>query len=117
MDFTAHVTGRNLVLAGSIFALTQVLKQAFPAFWASAWGQRLMPVLPVLLGVVAVFLGFGEGAARWTDKIVTGVMVGATAVMAFQVGKKTVLGWGTVAARSEDSSTTTTAAPATATKE
>lgn len=95
MDLAAHVTGRNLILAGSVFALTQMLKQAFPAFWSSAWGQRLMPIVPVVLGVVAMFAGLGEGAARWSDKLVTGVMVGAMAATAFQVGKQTVLGWGT----------------------
>ncbi len=112
MDLTAHVTGRNLILAGSVFAFTQMLKQAFPTFWASAWGQRLMPVVPVVLGVVAMFLGLGEGAARWTDKIVTGVMVGAVAATAFQVGKQTVLGWG-----AKSDSTSTPAAPSTPPKE
>jgi hypothetical protein len=112
MDLTAHVTGRNLILAGSVFALTQMFKQAFPAFWASACGQRLLPVVPVALGVVAMFLRLGDGAARWTDKLVTGVMVGAVAATSFQVGKQTILGWGT-----KSDSTSAPAAPSTPPKE
>lgn len=112
MDLNAHVTGRNLILAGSVFACTQTLKQAFPAFWASPWGQRLMPVVPVVLGVVGMFLGLGEGAARWTDKVVTGALVGAVAATAFQVGKQTLLGWGT-----KSELTSNPAAPTTPPKE
>jgi hypothetical protein len=112
MDLTAYVTGQNLVLAGGVFALTQGLKQAFPGFWASTWGQRCLPVVPLVFGVTAMFLGLGEGAVRWSDKALTGVMIGAVAATAFQVGKQTLLGWNL-----KSDSTTTPAAPTSPPKE
>lgn len=88
------VTGRNLSLAGGIVVVVMVFRQLFPAAWKTPLGKRVLPVLPILLGVLGAIAGMAE-AASWQDRVVVGLLAGYVAAHSFQVGKTSVLGYGT----------------------
>ena len=87
------LTGRNLMLAGAIFVILTAMKTPFKDFWASHWGQRLLPVLPLVLGIGGGFLGLCD-CATWQDKLLIGILAGFASANFFKVGKTTVLGYG-----------------------
>lgn len=90
------VSGRNATLAGAAFVAVALLKNLAPGFVGTRVGKRLLPVLPVLLCIVGAFLGFADPAmtATWQDKMMVGLLSGATSAWLFKMGKTTVLGRG-----------------------
>jgi hypothetical protein len=87
------MTGANMLLAGAVFAATQVLKLVFPRAALTAIGARLMPVLPVILGVVGSVAGISSGKTIG-EKVAVGIIAGFTAGHGFKIGKTTVMGKG-----------------------
>jgi hypothetical protein len=94
MDLTLILTGPNLLLAGGLFVVTTTLKSVFPGFFATKAGQRVLPILPLLLGVLGAFLGFASGSGAWQSQVVMGLLCGFAAANFFKIGKTTVMGWG-----------------------
>ena len=103
----------NLGLSLAIFALVVTLKRAWPEFVASRAGQRALPVIPMLLGVILALAGFRDAAVtRWQDVIVVGLLSGAFAASIFKIGRTSVLGKGLEAAGLELPEDPPKAAPA-----
>jgi len=90
------VSVRNLSVATAIVVFLLTLKGAIPAFFEKVWVRRVMPVMPVLLGVAAAFTGFAEIVAppTWQNKLVIGVLTGAAAATFYKVGRTSILGQG-----------------------
>lgn len=91
--FEAFVTGRNLLLAGGVGVVVAVVRSAAPDFFVSKMGQRLLPVLPVILGVLGASLGFGEptSSRTWQDRITLGFMCSLTASWVYQTAKRVLM--------------------------
>lgn len=94
LDLASLVTGRNLVLAGAAFVITSTLRTTFKAFFATRLGTRMLPLLPIMLALIGAFLGVGEGAETWQDKLVLGLIAGFAAGHLFKMGKTSVMGIG-----------------------
>ena len=94
MNPSSLLTGRYAALVGIVYVTTQTLKLMFPSFMASKWGQRLLPILPLLVGVLFMVLAPYEATTSWRDKLVVGVVAGWAAGNVFKIGKTTLLGWG-----------------------
>lgn len=95
MDITQILQPRNIALAGGVFAIMQAAKMSVPGFFASPWGKRTAPIFPLVLGVGMAMAGLGEGATRWQDRLLMGLLAGFTAAHLFKVGRTTMLGVGT----------------------
>jgi len=98
MDVSALMTGKNAMLPVAVFVISQTLKSLFPAFFAGKVGQRLMPVIPLVVGVGLALLGLCD-AAHWQDRMLLGLLASFTASHLFKVGKTSFLGWGVEAAQ------------------
>ena len=92
------VSPRNLGVATAIVVFIATFRGAVPSLFERPTVRRLLPVLPVLLGVAAAFGGFTEtvGPASWQNRLVIGILTGAAAASLYKVGKTTVLGQGLV---------------------
>lgn len=93
MNPTDLLTGANAALVAIILVITGAVKSIFSDFFLSSLGQRLLPLLPIVLGVGLSFLGLGA-ATTVVDKIMVGLLSGLTAAMSFKLGKTSVLGQG-----------------------
>jgi len=95
-DLTSLLTGENAILVGGVLAVCSTLKASFKEFFKGKVGQRLLPIMPVLLGVIAALVGIGDvGAeATWQNKLVLGIIAGFTAGQLFKAGKTSLFGWG-----------------------
>jgi hypothetical protein len=94
MDLTSLITGKNLVLAGGVFALTTTIRMSFKEFFKTRGGERLLPVLPIVLGVIGALMGICENVTTWQDKLMVGVIAGFTAGHLFKMGKTSMMGIG-----------------------
>lgn len=94
MNVEDLVTGKNLELAGSIFVLMSVIKQIVPTFWKTKIGQRILPVLPILIGVAGAFIGLCENCVTWQDKLLIGLLAGAAAAHTFKLARTSLVGYG-----------------------
>lgn len=93
MDLSYVLTGKNLLLLSAVFAMTQVLKSSIPWFTYSVMGQRLIPILPIVLGVIGSLVGLCSENS-WPDRVAIGIIAGFSAGQMFKVGKTTLLGKG-----------------------
>lgn len=88
------LTGRNISLAGGVFVVMAIGKNYIaPKFWTGKIGQRLLPVIPLALGIGGAFLGFCD-CTTWQDKLAIGLIAGWASSHTFKLGKTSVLGWG-----------------------
>lgn len=95
LDLTSLITGQNLVLLGGCFALTATLRASFKEFFADkSWGHRLLPILPLVFGMVGALAGVCEGVTTTGSKIMLGLIAGFLAGHGFKIGKTSVLGFG-----------------------
>lgn len=91
MDGSA-LTGKSATLAGLILIVVSGLKSLSPELFESHWGQRLLPLLPVLFGLLGGFLGAVDGPTA--SRLEQGFMAGLVAAMAYKTGKTTIAGSG-----------------------
>ena len=91
--FEKLATQQNLMLVGAVFAVLQTLKMAIPKWSSTKLGQRLMPVIPEVLGVVGALAGLSSGKT-WQENVAIGLMAGFAASKGFKFGKTTLLGKG-----------------------
>jgi outer membrane biosynthesis protein TonB len=94
MDVSAILTGTNLLLASGIFVLITVLRVPFKSIFESRNGQRFLPLLPLVLGVVGALLGACSNCSTWQEKVLIGLLAGFASSHFFKLGKTTVFGWG-----------------------
>lgn len=107
------LTGRNLALAGGVFVLMSLVKNlVLPKFWLGNIGQRLLPVLPIVLGVSGAFAGLCD-CNGWQDKLLIGLIAGWASSHTFKLGKTSILGYGIDGGSEETPSDPATPAPAT----
>lgn len=94
-DLSNLLTGENAALVAGVVAICSTLKATFKGFFKGKVGQRLLPVIPVLLGIAAAMAGIGDaGGPTWQSKLVFGVIAGFTAGQLFKAGKTSIFGWG-----------------------
>lgn len=93
MMFEELLTGRNVSLAGGIFVCLSMAKKMAPAFFKARVGQRVLPVLPIILGEIGAFINLSD-AVKWQDKLLVGLIAGWAAGNVFKVGKTSLLGYG-----------------------
>lgn len=94
MDFSALLVGKNFVLLGGVFALTSTVRSTFKPFFDAGLGERLLPLVPLILGVLGALMGISENAPGVEDKVGVGLIAGFTAGHIFKLGKTSVLGFG-----------------------
>lgn len=88
-----YVSPANLLLAAAIYVLVTALKQALPGLTTTRLGRRVLPILPVILGVLGALAGFVDSAIdRLPDRIAVGVLSGAFSAWGFKFVQKTVRG-------------------------
>ena len=87
------LTGRNLMLAGGIFVLMSVMRVPMKDFYDSRLGQRLLPLIPIVLGVAGAFAGLCDGKV-WQDKLLIGLIAGWASSHTFKLGRTSVMGYG-----------------------
>jgi hypothetical protein len=87
------LTGRNIMLAGGVFVLMSVLRYPLKDFWDSRLGQRLLPILPVALGVAGAFAGLSD-AHGWQDRLLVGLIAGWASAHTFKLGRTSLMGYG-----------------------
>jgi hypothetical protein len=94
--FAQYATGANGSLVLVVFIVMTMLKTLLPKkVSASGWFQRMLPVLPELLGLGGAFVGITD-ATGWRNRLAVGLIAGFIASKAFKVGRTTVLGKGVV---------------------
>ena len=92
---TEILSGASATLVTIIIAMLSILKSVFAEFFASNLGQRLLPVIPIVLGMFGGLLGL-TAAVGLKAQLVAGFLTGISASFLFKVGKTTVLGQGIV---------------------
>lgn len=99
--FEQLLTSGILKLAGGVFVVMSTVRHVFAEPFQTKVGQRLIPVVPLGLGIGGAFLGVAE-AATLGDKIMAGLVAGFAASHFFKIGRTTVLGWGVEVPTPED---------------
>lgn len=95
IDVQSLISGPNLGLAACAAVVTGLFRSIVPAWWTTSVGQRLLPTLPILIGVVGALLGLGD-ASVFGNRLVLGILAGAVAAHGYKVGRTTMLGRGLV---------------------
>jgi hypothetical protein len=94
MDLTLMLSGPNLMLAGAIFVVVGGAKAMFSSFFSTTIGQRLLPILPPILGIGGSFAGICPPGYNWQNKLIIGVIAGYVSAHSFKIGKNTFCGFG-----------------------
>jgi hypothetical protein len=89
----ALLTPAVLALAGIILATIWGLRSLMEPMLDGYWAQRLMPLAPLVLGVLAAFTPWVAGTTIWA-KLQTGAVAGMAAALSYKLGKTTVGGFG-----------------------
>lgn len=87
----------NGILAAFIFGCMLAVRSLAPVFFESALGQRLLPVIPMIVGIAASLAGLGAAHGTISEKVTMGVIAGSFVAHAFKIGKTSVVGSGVVA--------------------
>ena len=91
---TQYATGMNGSLVLVIFVLMTTLKSALPKAVSTApWFQRILPVIPEILGLSGAMAGITD-AVGWRNRLVVGIVAGFIASKFFKIGRTTILGKG-----------------------
>lgn len=96
-DLTTLLSGENAALIGAVVAILSTLKSMFPKRFQSRKVKRFVPLMPIAIALLAVFLGFGEAGEfemRWQARIVLGCLIGFTAGQLYKAGRTSIFGWG-----------------------
>jgi len=98
LDVTSFFEGRNLLLYAGIFMLTgavvSVGNVGEKKFFLTDLGQRLMPIIPLVIGVLLAVVGVSEPMASKMDAAVFGMISGGIVGHAYKTGRTSVLGYG-----------------------
>lgn len=98
LDVTSFFEGRNLLLYAGIFmltgAITNIGNVGKKKFFMSDLGQRIMPIIPLLIGVLLAIAGVCEPMASKADAAVFGMISGGIVGHAYKTGRTSVMGYG-----------------------
>lgn len=94
MDPSTLVSEKNAALAAAIVTVLAFARGAAPALFLKRPVQRVLPTLPILMGITSIFAGFGEGGTTWQDRLVSGILTGAAASALYKIGRTSLLGQG-----------------------
>ena len=103
LDLTSLITGNNLILAGGTFAIMATLRKSFKDFFATTFGQRVLPILPLLIAIGGALGGVCDGVTTWQDKVMLGCICGFAAGHLFKLGRTSLLGIGVDDSSKDDS--------------
>jgi len=95
MENPEILSGASATLVTIIIAILSIAKSVFSEFFASNLGQRVLPIIPIILGMFGGLLGL-TAAATLKAQLISGFLTGISASFLFKVGKTTVLGQGIV---------------------
>ena len=98
--FSSLLTQNNILLMCAIFAIMTGLKAGFADLLATRTGQRVQPILPLVLGLVGAFTGCSDALTR-PDKAMIGLLAGFIASHLSTIGRTTLLGRGLAALEGE----------------
>jgi hypothetical protein len=96
-ELTTLLTGENAGLIGAIVVVLSTAKASVPKLFAKASVKRFIPLAPIVLGIIATYLGFGtagDAIATWQSQLVLGCLIGFTAGQLYKAGKTSIFGWG-----------------------
>lgn len=96
-DLTSLLTGENAGMIGAIVVMLSTAKAVMPKIFLKPKVKRFIPLAPVVLGIIATYLGFGtagDALATWQSKLVLGFLAGFTAGQLYKAGKTSIFGWG-----------------------
>ncbi len=93
MDLATLLQGNNLLLMGGTVAVVTTMRTMFPVFFTKHWGERVLPLLPLLVAVIGALCGVSEGDTV-SEKVAIGLLAGFTAGQLFKIGRTTFLGYG-----------------------
>jgi hypothetical protein len=98
-DLTTLLTGENAGLIGAIVVVLSTAKAVIPKILTRPKVKRFIPLAPVILGIIATYLGFGtagDALATWQSKLILGCLAGFTAGQLYKAGKTSIFGWGLI---------------------
>src|SRR5688572_24931222 len=98
LDVTSFFEGRNLLLYAGIFmltgAITNIGNVGKKKFFLTDLGQRIMPIIPLVIGVLLALAGLTEPMASKMDAAVFGMISGGIVGHAYKTGRTAVMGYG-----------------------
>lgn len=94
MPDSTIISPQNAGIAATIVTVIGTLRQIAPEAFATRFGKRLLPALPVILGLFGSLLGLsdaaGHPATTWKERLVVGFLNGAAASTLYQLAAKTM---------------------------
>lgn len=81
------------LLIAACVGLTMTLRFTVSGFFASKIGRRLLPLVPLSIGLLGAGAGLVQGSSA-VERCVRGLLLGALAAHAFKATRTTVLGLG-----------------------
>ncbi len=99
MNAVDLLSGANAAIVALVLMLTGAMTMVFDKQFASGLGQRLLPVVPLVLGVVLALAGVASDGATLQEKLVSGLVSGMAAAISFKLGHTTVMGTGVTASK------------------
>lgn len=78
--------GPYISLPVLVAGLTQVIKNSFKVFKKKSWGVRVLPLVPIILGVLG---GFLLPLESFSDKVLVGGALGQLSTLIYETVTKT----------------------------
>lgn len=78
--------GPYISLPVLVAGLTQVIKNSFSSIKTKAWGVRVLPLVPIVLGIMG---GFLLPLASVSDKVLVGGALGQLSTLIYEAVTKT----------------------------
>jgi hypothetical protein len=85
------ITKEILIAAAAIVAVLTAVKKAFPQIQKNGVWRRLLPFIPLAVGVASAFLGTTEADSPG-DKVLVGLWIGFIATHGRKLFKQSVMG-------------------------
>ena len=102
LDVTSFFEGKNLLLYAAIFMLTGAIRASLHTFFDKSLGQRLLPLLPMVLGALLAVVGISEPMDSKLDAAVFGLISGGIVGHAYKTGRTAIMGYGVPGAPKEE---------------
>lgn len=93
MDIRSLLEPENAALPVVAGALTYALRQSAKGWFRTRWGQRVLPLLPFALALSLALAGIGT-AGTWRERVLFGLLAGATANAGYKLLRTTIAGRG-----------------------
>jgi len=93
MDLQSLLSPSNVALPFLAGLLTAICRRVAGASADGPLGQRLLPAAPFFWGLTFALAGIGTAGA-WRDRVLIGLIAGATSSAIYKLARTTVLGAG-----------------------